>query len=73
MRLPAASTSLTGRSSRRVTARLTFNGEPLPELPAPVVTSTGKDSGLGTYASAEVQFVCVQASDLRVVGSANEP
>lgn len=30
-----------------------------------LINSTSKDSGLGTYASAEVQFLCVPADDPR--------
>lgn len=33
------------------------------------VGSTGKDSGPATYASAEVQFMCVPSSDPRASGS----
>ena len=30
------------------------------------VTSTGRDSGLGTYATAEIQFQCVTPDDPRI-------
>ena len=34
-----------------------------------LINSTGKDSGMGTYASAEIQFLCLSPDDPRVKAS----